>query len=80
MIPMLVSSNVGRITLHMIYTGAFWHVERVRADKCIAQRRCRRVLQVGAPGTMLYGRKRRTRKEDKIVLDLYVGTKFIDWE
>jgi hypothetical protein len=32
----------------------------------------------------LYGRKRRTRKEDKIVLDLYVGTnvgtKFIDWE
>ena len=38
------------------------------------------VLQVGAPGTILYGRKRRTRKEDKIVLDLYVGTKFIDWE
>jgi hypothetical protein len=38
------------------------------------------VLQVGAPGTILYGRKRRTRKEDRIVLDLYVGTKFIDWE
>jgi hypothetical protein len=38
------------------------------------------MLQVGAPGTILYGRKRMTRKEDKIVLDLYVGTKFIDWE
>ena len=38
------------------------------------------VLRVGLPGTISYGRKGRTRKEDKIVLDLYVGAKFIDWE
>ena len=37
-------------------------------------------VPVGAPGTILYGRKGRTRKEDKIVLDLYVDTKFVDRE
>ena len=37
-------------------------------------------VHVGAPGTILYGRKGRTRKEDKMVLDLYVDTKFVDRE
>jgi hypothetical protein len=40
--------------------------------------RCRKLLRVGAPGTISHGRKGRTRKEDKMVLGLYVDTKFVD--
>ena len=36
------------------------------------------MLRVGAPGTTLCGKKGRTRKEDKIVLDMYVDAKFVD--